>query len=97
MVDYSSPSSLQSALSGVDVVISTVGAAALGLQDTIASSAKAAGVKLFVPSEFGNPTEGATTGPLGIKNALRKKLKEEIKLPYTAFFTGPFTDYLLAE
>ncbi|EPQ56006.1 NAD P-binding protein [Gloeophyllum trabeum ATCC 11539] len=95
-VDYTSLSTLSSALSGVDVVISTLGSAALGEQQTaLAQAAKESGVKLFVPSEFSNPSEGITVGILGVKNALHRKL-EEIKLPYALFYTGPFGDYVFS-
>ncbi|EJD07548.1 NAD-binding protein [Fomitiporia mediterranea MF3/22] len=92
VIDYNSLPSIQSALSGVDVVISTLPPVAN--QDDLAVGAKAAGVKLFVPSEFGNVTDGFTEGVWGKKDALKKKLREEIKLPYAAFYNGPFTDYI---
>lgn len=52
----------------VEVVISTVGYPGLASQKILADAAKATGVKLFAPSEFGMPTEGFTEGVLGIKN-----------------------------
>ncbi|KAL5531648.1 hypothetical protein ACEPAG_4525 [Sanghuangporus baumii] len=91
-VDYTSSSSVQHALEGVDVVISTLHGP-LGTQEVLAVCAKTAGVKLFVPSEFGNNTEGATEGVWAKKEAFRKKLKDEINLPYTAFYTGGFADW----
>jgi len=92
VVDYTSPDSLQSALKGIEVVISTVGAAGLGSQEALGEAAKAAGVKLFVPSEFGGDTLGATEGLYGAKNAQRLKL-ESIGLPWAVFFTGVFSDW----
>ncbi|TFK47419.1 NAD-P-binding protein [Heliocybe sulcata] len=92
-VDYSSADSLTSALSGVDVVISTLGGNALTTQGPLADAAKKAGVKLFVPSEFGVVTEGRTEGVLSFKNDLHRKL-EDIKLPYALFYTGPFADWI---
>jgi hypothetical protein len=64
-VDYSNKESIKSALSGVDVVICTLSGMALGLQAEIAEAAIEAGVKLFVPSEFGNSSEGETEGIWG--------------------------------
>ncbi|KAL5513170.1 hypothetical protein ACEPAH_3568 [Sanghuangporus vaninii] len=93
VVDYTSPLSIQHALEGVDVVISTLHDP-LGAQEVLAVGAKAAGVKLFVPSEFGNNTERATEGDWAKKEVFRKKLKEEINLPYTAFYTGGFADWV---
>lgn len=60
----------------VDVVISTLGFAGLssGSQVVVADAAKAAGVKLFVPSEWGFPTIGATEGLFGVKESNAKHL-----------------------
>ncbi|EJD07570.1 NAD-binding protein [Fomitiporia mediterranea MF3/22] len=92
VVDYSSQSSIQSALSGIDVVVSTL--VVVDVQEGLAIGAKAAGVKLFVPSEFGNPTDGVTESIWGQKDALKKKLRDEIKIPYAAFYNGPWMDYV---
>ena len=77
----------------MDVVISTVPDAALDVQSGIAEAAKEAGVKLFVPSEFGGPTEGATEGLFGTKAKIHEQLKA-IGIPYTLFYTGPFADFI---
>ncbi|TFK48159.1 NAD-binding protein [Heliocybe sulcata] len=92
-VDYSSPSSLISALEGTDVVISTLKNDGLvDPQNALAEAAKQANAKLFVPSEFGNPTEGRTGGIWGAKNQLHRKL-EEMAVPYALFYTGAFADW----
>lgn len=93
VVDYTSPTSLQSALRGIDVVISTLGGAALPLQPAVGDAAKAVGVKLFVPSEFGGNTLGATEGFFALKNAQREYL-ESIGLPWAVFFNGPWSDWI---
>lgn len=68
----------------------------MGIQLPLADAAKSAGVKLFVPTEFGNPTDDPSTisekSPLAVKVATHKKLRE-LGLPYALFFTGPFTDF----
>ncbi|KAI5120267.1 hypothetical protein M0805_004603 [Coniferiporia weirii] len=92
-VDYGSPSSLKSALDNIDVVISTLGVEALDLQGDIAVAAKTAGVKLFVPSEFGNITDGAKEGAFKQKDDVKTELKE-LGLPYAAFYTGVFPELL---
>ena len=92
-VDYSNHESIKHALTGVDVVISTVSMAALGVQEKIAAAAKEAGVKLFVLSEFGGNTEEKTEGVQGVKANIRGQLKA-LGLPYAGFYTGPFADYL---
>ncbi|RFU24612.1 hypothetical protein B7463_g11727, partial [Scytalidium lignicola] len=95
-VDYSKPDTLTAALQGIDVVIVavTVTPEALNVQFPLADAAKEVGVKLFVPSEFGNPTEGKTGGMWGIKDVVRKHLAK-IDLPYAQFFNGAFIDWFL--
>ena len=83
-------------LIGVDVVISAVGFAGLANQVNIVTGAKQAGVQLFVPSEFGNNTDGEKRGLLGTKQSVRDKAKE-VGLPYAAFYTGIFTDLVFSE
>ncbi|KAF8258520.1 hypothetical protein EI94DRAFT_1754467 [Lactarius quietus] len=80
------------ALTGVDVVISTLAASALDVQPGIAEVAKEAGVKLFVPSEFGGPTEGATEGSLA--QSQDSRTVKAIGIPYALFYTGAFADSL---
>ena len=92
-VDYADKESIKKALTGVDVVISTIPGMAVDVQPIIAEAAKEAGVSLFVPSEFGGPTEGETEGFLGAKAKIHEQLKV-IGLPYALFYTGGFSDYL---
>ncbi|KAN0124428.1 hypothetical protein V8E52_002077 [Russula decolorans] len=91
-VDYSNEGSVQSALTSVDVVISTIPGTAVDIQVKIAAAAKNAGVKLFVPSEFGGITDGETEGVFGAKANVQGQLKA-LDIPYTAFYTGLFADY----
>jgi bisphosphoglycerate-independent phosphoglycerate mutase (AlkP superfamily) len=89
-VDYSKPASIKSALSGVDVVISTISAVfSLDVQEKIAEAAKEVGVKLFIPSDFGNATEGMFRE----KAAFRTQLKK-LGVPYAVFYAGEFADYI---
>ncbi|KAN0124398.1 NAD-P-binding protein [Russula decolorans] len=90
-VDYSNDESIKNALTGVDVAISTVAIAALDIQGKLVAAAKNADVKLFVPSEFGNITEGDTEGLHGTKANIQRQLKA-LGLPYAAFYTGKFPD-----
>jgi len=92
-VDYSDKESIKVALAGIDVVISTIASVALGSQVGIAEAAKEAGVKLFIPSEFGWPTEGATEGLFGAKSRVQDQLKS-VGIPYALFYTGPHIDGL---
>ncbi|KIK57524.1 hypothetical protein GYMLUDRAFT_46094 [Collybiopsis luxurians FD-317 M1] len=82
----------------IEIVISTVNASGLKAQYVFADAAKLSGcVKLFVPSEWGVPTEGAQylgeDNIFGQKDAFAEYLKK-IELPYTRFYTGIFIDSL---
>jgi len=81
--------SIVAAFKGVDVVISTIGYGAIGEREVLGKAAKTAGVKLFVPSDFGLPTEDA-------KNRFAEFLKG-INLPYVRVITGLWPDYCLAQ
>lgn len=99
--------SLVEALSGVDVVISAVGddsgltsrevknsGALPGFraQDEVATAAKAAGVKLFVPSEYGYPThtlpDNSPAFIVGKKHHLN--LLKSLNLPWLVVYAGTF-------
>ena len=90
-IDYSNEASIRHALTGVDVVISTVPTAAFDVQWKIAVAAKEVDVKLFVPSEFGGISEGISEGVQMVKANVQAQLKA-LGLPYTAFYTGAFAD-----
>ena len=92
-VDYSNHESVKRALTGVDVVISTVPVAALDVQGKIAAAAKEADVKLFVPSEFGGITKEDSEDIRSVKAKVQGQLRA-LGMPYTAFYTGPFPDYI---
>jgi len=70
-VDYSNEGSIQHALTGVDVVISTITGTVVDIQVKIAAAAKNAGVKLFVPSEFGGIPDGETESVWGPRRMFR--------------------------
>ncbi|KAI5991447.1 NmrA-like domain-containing protein [Pisolithus albus] len=94
-VDYSDTKALAAALreNSVDVVISTLSGEGLHAQYKLADAAKAAGVKLFVPSEFGMPTKGATEGVLAEKNKLAD-YAQSIGLPITRVYNGLYQEFL---
>jgi uncharacterized protein YbjT (DUF2867 family) len=92
-VDYSNNASIKHALTGVDVVISTIPIPALDVQEKIAAAAKEADVKLFVPSEYGGATEGETDKIHGTKANVQGKLKA-LGMPYAAFYTGAWSDFI---
>ncbi|KAJ7027890.1 hypothetical protein C8F04DRAFT_1189093 [Mycena alexandri] len=72
----------------VDVVLSTVTTLAASGQKPLVDGAKQAGVKLFVPSEYGMPTDGQTEGPLGAKNEIAAYLKT-VGIPSARIFVRP--------
>lgn len=92
VADYTDVAAVSEALAGIDVVISTLSLAALQLQVPIAQASKAAGVRLFVPSEFGVPKDDAKEGLLAVKAALIEQLRNI--LPFTQFFTGSCPDIM---
>jgi len=71
----------------IEVVISTIGLKGLPDQKLLGDAAKQAGVKLFVPSEFGFSTIGQTEGELGLKAEFGEYLKE-IGVPFARIFVS---------
>jgi len=78
-------------------VISTIQTASAGLQKGIIDAAVKAGVKRFVPSEFGSDTENEKALEIlpqyfaGKRGAVEYlKTKEKDGLTWSAFVTGPF-------
>jgi uncharacterized protein YbjT (DUF2867 family) len=71
----------------IEVVASTVSVKAVADQKFIADAAKQAGVKLFLPSEYGPPTIGMTEGEFGLKANVGEYVKA-IGLPYVRIFVS---------
>ncbi|EIN03726.1 NAD(P)-binding protein [Punctularia strigosozonata HHB-11173 SS5] len=98
-VDYDSVESLTAALHGVDAVVSAVASAALAGQTKIIDAAVAAGVKRFLPSEFGNDLQHPAVravpafAPKVAVQEYLKKVAAESSLTYTIVSTGPFLDW----
>ncbi|KAJ7280587.1 hypothetical protein C8J57DRAFT_1299654 [Mycena rebaudengoi] len=100
-------SDLAAALQGVDIVISAVGddsgstsedVAHTGLlpgflaQDQVARAAQKAGVKLFVPSEYGSPTHAISrdSGAFILGKLYHHDLLRELGLLYLLVYSGMF-------
>ncbi|KAJ7115037.1 hypothetical protein C8R44DRAFT_740358 [Mycena epipterygia] len=77
----------------VDVVLSTVTGHALGAQKSFVEAAKAANIKLFVPSEYGVPTEGLNEGIWAEKNQIAEQLKSA-GIPSLRIHNGLFIEYI---
>ncbi|KAH8776273.1 NmrA-like family protein [Diaporthe sp. PMI_573] len=98
--DYS-PASLADAFKGQDAVISTVSSTkpgALDLQKSLIDTAIAAGVKIFVPSEYGVDTSDRSSPNfipfLADKIAILDYLREcQDKISWTALVTGSLFDW----
>lgn len=98
--DYSSVENLAKILKGQDAVVSTVGPEATAGQKTIIDAAILAGVKRFIPSDFGSLTNDpkASTIPLlrghiDIQKYLEEKAQAN-KIEYTLVSPGPFLEYI---
>jgi hypothetical protein len=99
-VDYDSLDSLVTALRGQDAVVSTLAAVALSKQLLLVEAAAEAGVKRFIPSDFGSNTvhpKAAALPAFGDKVAVQKALEERAAQPggltYTIVINGPFLDW----
>ncbi|RGP79312.1 hypothetical protein FLONG3_2541 [Fusarium longipes] len=98
-VDYDSIDSLTAALQGQDAVVSAVGSLAIPSQNLLIDAAVAAGVKRFIPSDFGSnlAVESVKKLPIfGTKVAIDNKLIElakQGKISYTFVYNGIFLDW----
>jgi hypothetical protein len=93
--------SLTAALTGIDGLVSTVTTAAIDSQTVLIDAAVAAGVKRFIPSEFGTCTDDPKLedfpiyGPMfKIKKHLQEQAKKG-KLTWTVLACGAFLEFLL--
>ncbi|EIN03752.1 NAD(P)-binding protein [Punctularia strigosozonata HHB-11173 SS5] len=95
-VDYDSVESLVAALKDVNAVVSTVGAAAVPSQTTLIDAASIAGVKRFIPSEYGgemeDPAYRAIFAPKVAVQDHLEKVSAESGLTWTIVLNGPFLD-----
>lgn len=100
-VDYESLESLKAALAGNDVVVNTLGVGAIprDIHLRLVDAAVAAGVKRFLPSEYGSNTTHPNIAKLpvfGDKIAVQEHLKnvsQQSGLSYTILINGPFLDW----
>ncbi|KAL2016186.1 hypothetical protein VTK56DRAFT_4075 [Thermocarpiscus australiensis] len=99
-VDYDSLDSLVAALGGQDAVVSTIASAALSKQLLLVEAAAQAGVKRFIPSDFGSNTVHPKAAALPVyadKVAVQKALQEKAAQPggltYSIILNGPFLDW----
>lgn len=99
-VDYGHSPSLQTAMTGQDVVISMIGGAVVGDQNRFIDAAVAAGVRRFIPSEFGPDTlqpgvhEIIPTLPAKLSTVNYLKTKES-SMEWTSLITGVWLDWAI--
>jgi hypothetical protein len=99
-VNYDSLDSLKEALTGIDAVVSAIATPAIGSQIKLIDAANAAGVKRFIPSEYGIHTRNLGGAKIGqilagkIKTVdyLQEKAKENSNFTWTGIATGFFFD-----
>ncbi|PQE33620.1 hypothetical protein CJF32_00008613 [Rutstroemia sp. NJR-2017a WRK4] len=99
-VDFDSVESLTAALKGQDAVVSAVGTEGFPGQNIVVDAAVAAGVKRFLPSEFGSDLDNPKTKTLpvfGYKVAVAAHIEEVAsknpEFSYTYVRNGPFLDW----
>lgn len=101
--DLASVSSLTTAFAGQDAVVSAVGNEGFLGQSVLFDASIAAGVKRFLPSEFGSDIATPAVAALpvfGYKVATRKYIEEKIAagadITYSYVITGGFLDWGIA-
>ncbi|OOF96659.1 hypothetical protein ASPCADRAFT_206850 [Aspergillus carbonarius ITEM 5010] len=100
-VDFDSVKSLTTALEGIDAVVSTVGGTTIDNQTVLIDAAIAAGVKRFIPSEFGSVTTSPKLENLPVYSSMsriRKYLQEKTatgELSWSVLACGAFLDSVL--
>ncbi|KIM99301.1 hypothetical protein OIDMADRAFT_166926 [Oidiodendron maius Zn] len=99
-VDFTSVESLTAALKGIDGLVSTVAGTAVENQTVLIDAAIAAGVKRFIPSEYGTCTTSPKVKDMPfyapvfkIKQYLEEKAKAG-ELTWTVLACGAFSDFL---
>ncbi|KAK2008846.1 oxidoreductase CipA-like protein [Colletotrichum eremochloae] len=100
-VDFQSVESLLPVLSGVEIVVACVASAAIGSQNPLIDASVAAGVKRFIPAEFGMDSRNSLCAQLPMvcapKVATQKYLMQQSEahpdFTFTAIANGLFLDW----
>lgn len=102
-MDYTSVESLTAALQGQDAVVSTIGGEALEGQTVLIDATIAAGVKRFIPSDFGSVSTNPALHAYPVYSStakIQKYLAEKAKtsrLSYTILASGGSLEDILGE
>lgn len=100
-VDFTSVESLTAALQGVDAIVATVAGSAIESQLLLIDAAVAAGVKRFIPSEYGSVSTNPKIQHLPFYSSfakIRGRLQEKAQkgqITWTVFLCGAFLTFLL--
>ena len=100
-VNFNDVDSITKALSGTEGVVSNVASHALLSQKTIIDAALNAGVKRFLPSDFGSDLSAKANAvpfnqpKIEIHQYLEEKAKSHPEFTYTFVTNGPFFDWCL--
>ncbi|KUJ07161.1 NAD(P)-binding protein [Mollisia scopiformis] len=100
-VDFTSVESLTAALKGIDAVVSTVAGTAIKYQTVLIDAAAAAGVKRFIPSEYGSVTTNPKLEKFPLYEnvfMIRRHLQEKADaglMSWTVLACGAFMESLL--
>jgi uncharacterized protein YbjT (DUF2867 family) len=89
-LSYTDEAAVAKALAGSEVAVSAVSPYHLDVQPPVVRAAKAAGVQIFVPAEYGVKV---TEGPNAYKKVVQDLLAE-LQLPAAIFYTGIFAEFL---
>jgi hypothetical protein len=99
-VDFTSVSALSEALQNIEVVISCLATSAMGSQNPLIDASVVAGVKRFIPAEFGMDSQNPLAMQLPVcvpKVETQKYLREQVKnnpnFTWTAIANGMFLDW----
>lgn len=101
VVNYTSQADLEAALRGKDVVICALAIEVAPIQTLIIDAAINAGVKRFIPSDFGSVSTdprissvGVYVPVVGVQNYIKEKAAQGL-IEYTIISPGAFTEMLL--
>ncbi|KAE9133867.1 hypothetical protein PF005_g16011 [Phytophthora fragariae] len=89
-VSYDDQDAVKKALTGSEVAVGTVSPFHMDVQKAVVPAAKAAGIQLFVPAEYG---VRVTEGPNVAKKEVQDLLSQH-DLPFVVFYTGLFAEFL---
>ncbi|KAL7268362.1 hypothetical protein RUND412_009019 [Rhizina undulata] len=98
-VDYNNHASVVKALKGHDALVASIASTALGLQKKIIDAAVEAGVKRYIPSEFGSDTSNEKTSQLAVCKAkvetreYLEVLSKEEKIEWSGVVNGALLEW----